>query len=87
MIANIVIRRRIRGNNPPKPRSLVVMAILNCCSFLCGGLIVWPFGITLGVYQIWFATSDQGKAFLAAPDMSPLLNPAQYHEPEAHRWR
>ena len=59
VIANIVIGRRIRGNSPPKPRSLVIMAILNCCSFLCGGIMVWPFGIALGIYQIWFATSDQ----------------------------
>lgn len=91
VIANFRIGRRLRSSNLPTQRSLVVMAILNFLSLFCGGLMVWPFGIALGVYEIWFAMSDQGKAFLTGHEFSPLLNqglPAmQYREPEPHRWQ
>jgi hypothetical protein len=65
IVANIRMGKRLRGGEPPSQRSLIGTAILNMLSFLCGGIMVMPFGIALGVYSLWFALSDPGKAFLS----------------------
>ena len=89
LIANIWIGRRLRSADPPSQRSVVVMAILNFCSFLCGGLMIWPFGIALGVYQLWFALSIPGKAFLGPREFSSVLNASAQPQPylEPHGWQ
>lgn len=81
VISNIWLGKKLRGGTPPTQRSMLVTAILNCISWVCGGIFLMPFGIGLGVYGIWFAVSDVGKAFLEGREFQPnyaLANPQYY---------
>jgi hypothetical protein len=76
MILNIRLGRRLRSSLPPTQRSVLFTSILNFLSFLCGGIMVWPFGIALGVYALIFAYSDKGKAFLSGLSYQPPQAPS-----------
>lgn len=82
MIANIQLGRQLRSDTPPTQKRIVITAILNFLSFLCGGIMLLPFGTALGVYEIWFSQSDTGKAFLEGRDLAPSYafppNPQYY---------
>lgn len=65
VISNIRLGKKLRSGFPPTKRFLVVTSILNICSFLCGGMLVLPFGTALGIYGLWFANSDVGKVYLS----------------------
>lgn len=82
VISNVWLGKRLRSGMPPTQRSMIVTAILNCISWVCGGALLMPFGIALGAYGFWFALSDVGKAFIEGRDFQPnyafLANP-QYH--------
>lgn len=71
VIANIRLGKRLRSERPLTPRSMIVTAILNCVSWACGGILLMPFGIGLGVYTIWFSQWDAGKAFLDGRELQP----------------
>ena len=71
VISNIWLGKRLRSNRPPTQRSMIVTAILNCVSWACGGILLMPFGIGLGVYAIWFSQSDGGKALLEGREIQP----------------
>ena len=97
IIMNIKMGRRLRSDDPPPPRSVMITSILNCCSLLFGGMMSLPFGAAVGAYGIWFATSDVGKRYLAGiPDAEPAyMNPppaqtyAHSYTPdhEPYKWR
>jgi hypothetical protein len=99
MISNIRLGKQLRGTRPPTQRSMIVSGILNCISWVCGGVLLMPFGIALGVYGIWFSQSDVGKAFLEGRDYQPNYafppNPQYYpvsqsgvpQEQNPHRWQ
>ena len=91
MFSNIRLGKQLRGNTPPTQRSMIVSAILNLVSWVCGGIFLMPFGIGLGVYGIWFSQSDVGKAFLEGREYYPNNafppNPQYYpvNQPDPHR--
>ncbi len=79
MIANIRMGRQLRGHRRPTQRSMMVVGILNCMSWVCGGIFLMPFGIALGAYGIWFGVSDTGRAFLEGREPHPPY-PALYQQ-------
>lgn len=97
IVMNIKMGRRLRSDNPPAQRSVMITSIMSCCSVLFGGMLSGPFGAALGIYGIWFATSDVGKRYFAGvPDPEPpYMNPppaqayAQSYTPEnePYKWR
>ena len=97
IILNVKMGRRLRSENPPNQRAVMIASILNCCSLLFGGMMSLPFGAAVGAYGIWFATSDVGKRFFAGvPDPEPVyMNPppaqtySQSYAPdnEPYKWR
>jgi hypothetical protein len=60
-ITNFVLGRRLRAETPPTQKFVITACIINFVGFLTGGI----FAAALGGYGLWFATSDQGKAFFA----------------------
>lgn len=101
MIANIQMGRRLRSDTPPTQKRMIVTSILNFLSWACGGVFLMPFGIALGVYGLWFALSDLGKAYLAGqpyqfPAVPPPIQPYQeagqfnvrsHQQPDPYRWQ
>jgi hypothetical protein len=98
MIANIRLGKRLRSQAPPSERSMIVSGILNCVSWVCGGIFLMPFGIALGVYGIWFSQSTVGKAYINGLDHqpnnafppNPQYYPVQQRYPSAqnpHSWQ
>ena len=97
IIMNIKMGRRLRSDDPPTKRSVMITSILNCCAMLFGGMFSMPFGAAVGVYGIWFASSDVGKRYFErVPDAEPVyMNPppaqtyAQAYTPdnEPYKWR
>ncbi|MCW5958278.1 MAG: phage holin family protein [Pyrinomonadaceae bacterium] len=94
VILNIKLGRRLRSDNPPTQRSMIVTSIFNICSFLCGGVFVLPFGAALGTYGLWFALSDMGKRYFdRIPDEPILMNPPmpdaydQFRQQEPYKWQ
>jgi len=75
VILNIKLGRALRGPRPPTPKRVIVTSIFNICSFLCGGVFILPFGMALGIFGIVFATSDNGKAFLAGRPSRQIATP------------
>ncbi len=58
-ISNFLLGKRLRSDTPPTQRFVVTVCIINFLSLFTGGM----FATALGVYGLWFALSDQGKAF------------------------
>ena len=97
IVRNIKMGRCLRSDNPPTQRSVMITSIISCCSVLFGGMLSGPFGVGVGIYGIWFATSDVGKRYFAGvPDPEPTyINPppahayAQSYTPdnEPYKWR
>lgn len=81
LIANIRLGRKLRGRFPPTQRTVIVTAILNFLSFLCGGIMLLPFGTALGVYGLWFALSETGKSFLSGQPYAPQFGYQQAPQP------
>lgn len=75
-IANFMLGRRLRAATPPTQKFVITACVLNFASFMTGGI----FAAALGGYGLWFATSDQGKAFFAGQGENPML-PAQSYTP------
>lgn len=79
-ISNFLLGRRLRAVTPPTQRSVIVACIINFASIFSGGI----FAAALGGYTLWFATSDQGKAFLNGEDPhqhQPGALPGQSYSP------
>jgi hypothetical protein len=100
MISNIRLGKQLRGDTPPTSRTMIVSGILNLVSWVCGGILLMPFGIGLGVYGLWFSQSDVGKAFLEGrvyqpnyafppnPQYYPVNQPVQRSEkPGPYTWQ
>ncbi len=99
VISNIWLGKRLRSSRPPTQLSMIVTAIVNCISWACGGILLMPFGIGLGVYAIWFSQWDAGKAFLQGREFQPNYafppNPQYYPvnqtnaitSGDPHRWK
>lgn len=88
VIANIWMGKRLRGDALPTQRSMIVIGILNCISWICGGMCLMPFGIALGAYGIWFGVSETGRAFLEGRALTSPPSPAYYHgQGNADIWR
>lgn len=97
IIMNVKMGRRLRSDNSPTQRSVMITSILNCCSLLFGGMMSLPFGAAVGAYGIWFATSDVGKRFFGGvPEPEPVYMdppPAQAYaetstpDYEPYKWR
>lgn len=99
VISNIWLGKKLRSGTPPTQRSMIVTAILNFVSWICGGILLMPFGIALGIYGIWFAVSDVGKAFLEGrefqpnyafppnPQYYPVNQPVQPQDQTPHTWQ
>lgn len=87
LISNIWFGKRLRSVFPPTQRSMILTAILNCVSWVCGGILLMPIGIGLGIYAIWFSQWDAGKAFLEGREFKPNYafppNP-QYYSVSQH---
>lgn len=83
LISNVRMALRLKKDSPPEPKSLKMSSMLNFASFFCGGI----FSVGLGVYGLWFATSDQGKWFLSgsSPTIPSLDKPSAPNPP--HGWR
>lgn len=75
VLLNIKLGRRLRSNRLPTPKRVIVTSIFNLCSFMCGGVLILPFGMALGIFGIVFASSDKGKAFLTGKPMPALPLP------------
>lgn len=76
-ISNFMLGRRLRAATPPTQRFVVTACIINFVSFFTGGI----FAAALGGYGLWFATSDQGKAFFARQEYTPGMLPGQGYTP------
>lgn len=92
VISNIRLGKQLRSNTPPTQRSMIISAILNFISWICGGIFLMPFGIALGVYGIWFSQSDVGKAFIEGREYQPNNIPPtpQYYpvnHPDRQSWQ
>jgi hypothetical protein len=99
VISNIRLGKKLRGGTPPTSRSMIVSGILNCISWICGGVFLMPFGIGLGVYGIWFSQSDIGKAYIEGreyqpnhafppnPQYYPVQQPRLPQDQNPHRWQ
>ncbi len=73
-ISNFMLGRRLRAETPPTQRFVIVACIINFASLFTGGM----FAAALGGYGLWFAMSDEGKAFLAGQgDVQPGMLGAQ----------
>lgn len=90
-ISNFLLGRRLRAATPPTQKFVVIACIINFASVFTGGM----FTAALGGYALWFATSDQGKAFFAGqgqPGMLPAQGYTPYkpnyaYDPERMNWR
>ncbi len=83
-ISNFLLGRRLRSAERPTQRFVITACVINFVSFFTGGI----FAAALGGYGLWFATSDQGKAFFAGQDQSPAILPGQRysaHDPNYAR--
>ena len=93
VILNMKLGRALRSSRPPSPKRVVVTSIFNLCSFLCGGVLILPFGLALGNFGIVFATSEGGKAYLNGVSSGrvaiPPPPPTEYTEARSggHIWR
>jgi hypothetical protein len=75
VVSNFLLGRRLRSETPPTQRFVITACIINFLSFFTGGM----FAAALGGYGLWFAMSDQGKAFFAGQGQGML--PAQGYTP------
>lgn len=70
-VSNFMLGKRLRAATPPTQRFVITASIINFVSVFTGGI----FTAALGGYSLWFATSDQGKAFFAGQDHAPGMLP------------
>lgn len=77
VISNFMLGRRLRSATRPTQRFVITACIINFASFFTGGI----FAAALGGYGLWFATSDQGKAFFAGQDHWQGMLPDQQYSP------
>jgi hypothetical protein len=89
-VSNFLLGRRLRAATPPTKRFVITVCVINFASFFTGGM----FTAALGGYGLWFATSDQGKAFFdgQAPGMLPGYaytphNVGYARDPDRVDWR
>lgn len=90
---NIKLGRALRSVLPPSQKRVIVTSIFNICSFFCGGMLIAPFGMAVGIFGIVFAVSDKGKAYLSGMPHTSMLPPApplnfeNQPAPQEHVWR
>jgi len=90
---NIKMGRALRGSKPPTQKRMIITSIFNICSFFCGGMLIAPFGMAIGIFGIVFAVSDKGKAFLSGMPYASMLLPVpplnfeNQPAPQEHVWR
>ena len=90
IVSNFLLGKRLRGNKPPTKRFVITACVINFLSLFTGGM----FATALGVYGLWFAMSEQGKAYFAGqrPGMLPgqgysPYNPDYARDPNRINWR
>lgn len=89
-VSNFMLGRRLRAATPPTQRFVIIACIINFASIFTGGI----FAAALGGYGLWFAVSDQGKAFFAGQDHGMLpgqgyspYEPGYARDPNKVNWR
>jgi hypothetical protein len=89
-VSNFLLGKRLRSGTPPTQRFVITACIINFLSLFTGGM----FATALGVYGLWFALSDQGKAFFAGQGQSMLpgqgytpYDPNYARDPNRVNWR
>ena len=93
-ITNFLLGKRLRAATPPTQKFVITACIINLVSFFTGGMFTAAFG----GYGLWFATSDQGKAFFAGRSEGygpaglaghgyPAYDPNYARDPNRINWR
>lgn len=71
---NILAGKRLRNDLRASKKLIMTASILSLLSFLCGGIWILPFGVALGIYGLWFATSPIGYAYFNKLDTNQPQN-------------
>jgi hypothetical protein len=77
-ITNLVLGFKLRKPVPAGKRLIVFSSVLNCLSFMNGGM----FAMALGVYGLWFALSDTGREYFEGN----VYQPAMIYPPPANTY-
>lgn len=77
-ITNLVLGFKLRKPVPAGKRLVIFASVLNCLSFMHGGM----FAMALGVYGLWFALSDSGREYFAGN----VYQPAMIYPPPANTY-
>lgn len=63
MVLNVIIGFGLRRGRTWTSFWGKVASILSIISFVCGGILLLPFGTALGIYGLWFFFSETGRQY------------------------